>query len=78
MTMTSPPPTALGQIDGLSAHELLSGLGRLHQFVVVTDSSGVVRWTSRHVALRMGRLEGGVGSDVTQLCIDFALSHNRT
>jgi len=74
--MTPSPPPNLGRIDGIPARDLLEGLGRLHQLVVVTDPSGMVQWTSSALKRSFGGLDGGIGHHIQDLCVHYI--HSRS
>ncbi|MGY8805256.1 MAG: hypothetical protein ACKVK6_13580, partial [bacterium] len=66
--MPKPPTPTLETIDGIPAHELLEGLGNLHQSVVVTRTDGTVEWVSRSLLSELTGEHDPVGASLTQLC----------
>ena len=66
--MLAPPAPNLGTIDGIPAHELLEGLGKLHQSVAVTRDDGTVLWVSRALEDRVAAQLQPIGSSLALLC----------
>lgn len=61
LPMTS---SALGRVDGIATHEILQGLGQLHQLVLVSDEHGRIVWMSDALGLICGGTEGLIGENV--------------
>ena len=66
MTQEAPP---LGLLDGIPTHEILEGLARLHQLVLVADAKGGVLWMSDALGVVCG---GTPGDDVGDLCTQLS------
>ena len=64
MPMKQMPPQ-LGLLDGIPTHEILEGLARIHQHVLVADSEGHIVWMSDALGVICG---GAPGDDVRHLC----------
>lgn len=66
--MSVAPPPNLGLINGIPAHQMLEGLGNLHQSVVVTNTDGVVLWASHALERAVGGSDRCVGLALAVLC----------
>jgi len=74
--MRSGAPPSLGLIDGIPAHELLDGLGSLHQSVAVTDSRGRVIWTSHALAQMPNGRPESIDRPLAYLCQGYLEQRN--
>ncbi|MCP4038950.1 MAG: PAS domain-containing sensor histidine kinase [bacterium] len=73
----STPPN-LGLIDGVPAHELLEGLGSLHQSVVVTNRDGTVLWASKGLAGLSGGSSESIDKPLASLCQRYLEAQRHT